>query len=91
MATSVACCCVEILLDDSLRVGLERPLGADRGAELLGRTMDVGRGRGHLGVGDCDLGIEGGELEVLLVLLRAVVGASECEDQRIVALQLAEQ
>ena len=81
---------VEILLDDALRVGEEGPLGADRGTELLERVMLVGRDRGDLRVGDGDLRIERGELEMLLVLLRAVVAAREREDQGIVALQLAE-
>src|SRR3954449_1730204 len=52
--------------------------------------MGVGGDRGDLRVGHGNLGIEGGELEVLLVLLRAVVAAREREDQRIVALELAE-
>ena len=52
--------------------------------------MLVGRDRRHLGVGDGDFRIEGGQFEVLLVLLRAVVAARESEDQRIVALQLTE-
>ena len=68
----------------------EGPLGADRRPELLQLVVGVGRDRDDLGVGDRDLGVEGGELEVLLVLLRAVVAASEREDQRILALQLAE-
>jgi hypothetical protein len=50
----------------------------------------VGRDRGDLGVGHGDLRIVRGELEVLLVLLRAVVPAREREDQGIVALDLAE-
>ena len=73
---------VEVLLDDALGVGEERPLGADRGAELLERVVVVGRDRGDLRVGHGDLRIERGELEVLLVLLRAVVAAREREDQR---------
>src|SRR4051812_45737991 len=52
--------------------------------------MGVGRDRRQLRVGDGHLWIERGELEVLLVLLRAVVAAGEHEDQGIVALQLAE-
>src|SRR5215207_9983550 len=71
---------VEVLLDDARRVGEEGPLGSDRGAELLERVMLVGGDRGDLGVGHGELGIEGGELEVLLVLLRAVVAARERED-----------
>ena len=81
---------VEVLLHRPLGVGEEGPLGADRGAELLELVMLVGRDRGDLRVGDGDLRIERGELEVLLVLLRAVVAAREREDQGIVALQLAE-
>ena len=43
-----------------------------------------------LRVGHRDLGVVGGELEVLLVLLGAVVAAREREDQGVVALDLAE-
>ena len=81
---------VEVLLDDALRVGEEGPLGADRRAELLARVMGVGRDGGDLRVGHRDLGVVRGELEVLLVLLGAVVPAREREDQRVVALDLAE-
>jgi hypothetical protein len=81
---------VEVLLDDAPRVGEEGPLGADRGPELLERVVLVGRDRGDLRVPDGDPRIERGELEVLLVLLRAVVAAGERQDQGIVALQLAE-
>ena len=81
---------VEVLLDRASGVGEERPLGADRRAELLAARGVVGRDRGDLRVGDGDLRIERGELEVLLVLLRAVVAARERQDQRVVALQLAE-
>jgi hypothetical protein len=62
----------------------------DRRAELLELVMLVGRDRRDLGVRHRDLGVERGELEVLLVLLRAVVAAREGEDHRIVALQLAQ-
>src|SRR5215207_6623745 len=52
--------------------------------------MLVGGDRGDLGVGHGDPGIEGGELEVLLVLLWAVVAAREGEDEGVVTLKLAE-
>jgi hypothetical protein len=52
--------------------------------------VGVGRDRGDLRVGHRDLGIVGGEIEVLLVLLGAVVSARQGEDQGIVALDLAE-
>src|SRR5215211_2756905 len=81
---------VEVLLDDPLRVGEEWPLRSDRRPELLGRVMRVGGDRGQPGIGHGDLGIDVGELEVLLMLLRTVVAAREREDQRIVALQLAQ-
>ena len=87
---SVYSCDVEVLLDDPSGVGEERPLGADRGPELLERVVLVGRDGGDPGVGHRDLRVEGGELEMLLVLLRAVVAAGEGEDQRVVALDLAE-
>src|SRR5215217_8717629 len=72
---------VEVLLDHPSRVLEERPLGADGGAELLERVMVVGCDRGDLGVGDGDLRIVRGELEVLLVLLGAVVAARERQDE----------
>ena len=56
--------------------GEEGPLSADRCPELLERVVRVGRDRGDLGVRHRDLRVERGELEVLLVLLRAVVTAS---------------
>ena len=81
---------VEVLLDRPSGVGEEGPLGADRRAELLQRVVLVGRDRDDLRVGHGDLRLERRQLEVLLVLLRAVVAAREREDQRIVALELAE-
>ena len=50
----------------------------------------VGGDRGDLGVGDGDLRIVRSELQVLLVFLRAVVAPRQCEDQRVVALDLTE-
>jgi hypothetical protein len=50
----------------------------------------VRRDRDHLGVGHGDLRLERRQLEVLLVLLRAVVAAREREDQRVAALEFAE-
>jgi hypothetical protein len=81
---------VEVLLDDPARVGQERPEGADGGPELLQRVVLVGRDRRDLCVRHGDLRLERGQLQVLLVLLRAVVAAGEGEDQRIPALDLAE-
>jgi hypothetical protein len=65
-------------------------LRADRRAELLQRVVLVGRDRDDLCVGDGDLGIVRGELQVLLVFLRSVVAPREQQDHRIVALQLTE-
>ena len=42
--------------------------------------MIVGRDRGDLSVGHGDFRVEGGELEMLLMLLGAVVAARESED-----------
>src|SRR5207249_4456383 len=81
---------LEVPLDRSLWVGEEGPLGADRRTELLERVVVIGRDRDHLGVRHGDLRVERGELQMLLVLLRAVVAAREREDQRVLALQLAE-
>ena len=76
----------------TVRAGSDRngPLGPDRGAELLGGVMVVGRDRADLGVRDGDLRIVRRELKVLLVLLRAVAAPCQGEDQRVVTLQLAE-
>jgi len=52
--------------------------------------MVVGDDRGDLGAGHRDLGVAGRQLEVLLVLFRAVVAARQGEDQRIAALKLAQ-
>ena len=68
----------------------EGPLGADRRAELLKRVVLVGRDRDDLRVGDGDLRTGRRQLEMLLVLLRAVVAAREGEDHRVAALELAE-
>ena len=81
---------IEVPLHGAVRVGEERPLGADRGAELLAGVVVIGRDRRDLRVGDGDLRIERGELQMLLMLLGAEVAAGEREDQRVVALYLAE-
>ena len=82
---------VEVLLDCSAGVGQERPRGADRRAELLQRVVLVGGDRDDLGIGHRDLRVVGGQLQVLLMLLRTVVTAGEREDQRIAALELTER
>ena len=66
-------------------------MGADGRAELLQRVVLVGGDGGHLGVGHRDLRLERRQLEVLLVLLRAVVAAGEREDQRIAALEFTQR
>src|SRR6266567_6646434 len=81
---------VQVLLDGPTGIGQEGPLGAHRRAELLQGVMVVGSDSGDLGVGHRDLRVVGCQLEVLLVLFRAVVAARQGEDQRITALKLAE-
>src|SRR3954465_7777551 len=71
--------------------GEEGPLGSNRGTELLQRVMVVGGDGDDLGVRHRHLGLERGQLEVLLVLLGAVVAPGQREDQRILALELAER
>jgi hypothetical protein len=51
----------------------------------------LGGDRDDLGVGDGDLRVVGGQLQVLLVLFGAVMAAGQGEDQRIAVLQLAER
>ena len=80
---------IQVLLDGPAGIRQERPLRAHRRAELLKRVMIVGGDGGHLGVGHRDLRIVSRQLEVLLVLFRAVVATSQGEDQRIAALKLA--
>src|SRR5271166_1896723 len=60
---------LEILLDLAPGVGKKRPLRADRGPELVGFEDVVGTDRHDLGVGDCDLRVVGGQLQVPLVVL----------------------
>ena len=81
---------VEVLLHGPLRVLEERPLGAERGAELLEGVVLVGRDRRDLRVGDGDFRIARDQFEVLHVLLRAVVAAGERQDHRVLALDLAQ-
>src|ERR1700756_3310084 len=50
----------------------------------------VGGDRSDLSVRHRNLRVEGGEFQMLLVLLRAIVPARKRKDQRIIALQLAE-
>ena len=80
----------EVLLDGPAGIGQEGPLGADRRPELLQGVMVVGGDGGDLGVGHPELRVVSRELEVLLVLFRAVVAARQGENQRIAALKLAE-
>src|SRR5262249_53071014 len=81
---------VKVLLNRSLRVGKESPLGTDRRTEFLKRVVVVSGDRDDPRVSDSDLGIKCCELQMLLMLLRAVVTPRECENQRILALHLAE-
>jgi hypothetical protein len=64
---------LQVLLDDPPRIGQERPLCPDRGAELLEGVVLVGRDGRDLRVADRDLRVERRELQMLLVLRRAVV------------------
>src|ERR1700685_2627259 len=77
---------IEILLNRSLGVRKEGPLGSDRCSKLLKSVVIVGRDRGDLSVRDRDLRIERGKFQMLLVFLWAVVAARERQDQWIVAL-----
>src|SRR5271170_3925141 len=81
---------VEVLLNDSVGVGEEGPLGAHRCAELLQRVVVIGGDGGNLGVCHSNLRIERGKLQMLLVFFRAVVAARERQYQRIIALEFAE-
>ena len=80
----------EVLGDVTAGVGQERPLGADGVPELVGLEDVVGGDGDDLGVGDADLRVVGGQLDVLLVVLRAEAAAREDQDHRVDPLQLAE-
>src|SRR5262249_54719451 len=81
---------VEVALDLASGVGEERPLGAHGVPELVQLEDVVGRDGDDLRVGDGDPRIEGRELEMLLVVLRAEVATREDDDHGIAALELAE-
>src|ERR1700719_3136983 len=81
---------VEVLLNGSVGVGEERPLRADRRAELLECVVVIGGDRDDLGVTHSDLRIKRGKIQMLLVFLRAVVATRERQDQRVIALEFAE-
>jgi hypothetical protein len=81
---------VEVLLDLAAGVGQEGPLRADRVSELVGLKDVVGRDGDDLGVGDADLRVVGGQLEVLLVVLGAEAAAGEHQDHRVDPLQFAQ-
>ena len=74
---SVYSCNVEVLLNRSVGVGEEGPLGADRRAELLESVVVIGRDRGDLGVRHSDLRLKRGKLQMLLVFFRAVMAAGK--------------
>jgi hypothetical protein len=71
---------VEILLNRSLGVRKEGPLGSDRRAEFLQRMVIVGGYCCDLSVGHRDPRVERGEFQMLLVLFWAVVAARERQD-----------
>ena len=81
---------LEVPLNGPIGIGEEGPLGADGGAELLDGVVVVGGDGDDLGVADGHLRIVRRQLEVLLVLLRAVVAPGQGEDQGVVALELTE-
>ena len=81
---------IQILLNGSVGVGEEGPLGAHRSAELLQSVVVVGGNRGNLRVRHSDFRIKRGEVQVLLVFLGAVMAARKRQDQGIIALEFAE-
>jgi hypothetical protein len=82
---------VQIVLHRPVRVGQEGPPGADRRAKLQQRAVVVGGDRDDLRVRHRELLLERGQIEVLLMLLRAVMAAHEGKDHRITALQFAQR
>ena len=60
---------------------------ADRATELVGFEDVVGGDRDDLRVGDGDLGIQGSQRTVLLMIFRSVVSARKDKDHRVIALQ----
>ena len=76
---------VEVLLNLPVGIGEKGPLSTHGRAELLKGVVVIGGNRCYLSVRNSDLRVESGEFQMLLVLLRAVVTAGKCEDQRVSA------
>lgn len=75
----------------TFRSGSEsKVLRADGRTKLLERVVIVSSDRRDLRVGHGDFRVEPGELQMLLVLLWAVMAASQRQNQRIVTLQFTE-
>src|SRR5215471_7544338 len=81
---------VEVLLNSSIRIREESPLGTNRRTELLNCVVVVCGNGCDLGIRNHDFRIERGKFQMLLVFLWAVVAAREREDQRVVALQFTQ-
>src|SRR5579872_6771911 len=71
---------VEVFLNLPVRVGEKGPLSADGRTKLLERVVIVSGNRRDLRVGHRNLWVKRCEFQMLLVLLGAVMAASECED-----------
>src|SRR5215467_323751 len=81
---------VEVLLNLPFRVGEEGPLSTHGSAELLQSVVVVRGNRCYLGVRNRNFRVEGGERQMLLVLLWTIMAAGESEDQRVITLQFTE-
>jgi len=77
---------LQLSLEVALRVAQEGLLRSHGGPELRGRKR-VLRRDGHDGrIGHGDFRVEGGEIEVLLILFGAIMPAREYQNHRVHAL-----
>jgi hypothetical protein len=81
---------VEIFLDDTPRVGEERPVGVDSAAIFIRLGEIVGANRDKAAIGNLELTMELDKSLSLAAVLGAKTPAAEDENQRIWPLQLGE-
>src|SRR5208282_3053576 len=81
---------IEILLDDTTRVGKERPVGADSATILVRLSDVVGADRDQPAIGDLELAMELNQPFSLPAVFRAKTASAEDEDHGMLSLQFGE-
>jgi hypothetical protein len=81
---------VEVFLDDTARVGEERPMGADSAAIFVRLRNIVGANGNEPAIGDLELTMECNEPFSLPAVLRTVSSSAEDENHRMLSLQRRE-